>query len=705
MESQVDYMARYLFEPFSEDYYRLMNQTGVKHAFPRAEGNDNFNSVWDGDVAPDGTFYFPLSSEAGKSDHTKLVRYDLETNAIVDCFYAGDVILPHPRHLPDSKLHTSINFLPDGRLIATTHSTDRAKHHSEWMPFGHHNHVWEGFPGSHILVYDPRTGRAENWGIPVPRESIYGAKYDPVHDALYMIGFMRGHVYRYSLHSRQVKDLGKAAELFCYRLVLGADGHIYGVTKTGCAFRINTETEELEDLGYRFPEEPGNWGHNTWYRYMACGFNHHSGEFMYIVLPFSGTLYKLQFATLKISPVGPMLDADGFIPPPSERSSFLLETMAMDKEGVLWYPLTQQVLELAPEATMRYHLPYYLMRWDVDHGQAPECLGVIGSTTRVLSHPTEMAIDEERDKMYCVSLGRGFGADGPNVLAVDLAAFREHMYTPGPITEDPVLQPVAFTEEQIAARRKQTSYVGEEVTANNPFAAFPIRDCFPLRIWREVPPANVEDTKAIGMCYDDGDLLHVLTGRTLCAETARYVFQIKGREILKRLDFGEVETSYRAWLLDHILPGKLEFDREVKLPEATGRRYRAVASAAAEWNGHRQIVGTMDALVAIVQGDRVYSLGHAAAYGPVQCMCTNADKTKLWGVAGDPEDMGYVFYYDDEVGLRQLGIVYYNAPGFYGPTASNELSSIVLNHAEDTLAIGSIDRLSTIHVVSLAPPA
>ena len=98
-----------------------------------------------------------------------------------------------------------------------------------------------------------------------------------------------------------------------------------------------------------------------------------------------------------------------------------------------------------------------------------------------------------------------------------------------------------------------------------------------------------------------------------------------------------------------------------------------------------------------------YSLGNAAAYGPIRCMCTNQAKTKLWGVAGDPEDMGYVFTYDDEEGLRQLGIINYNSHGFYGTTASNELSSIALNHAEDTLAIGSIDRISTVHIVNLRP--
>ena len=236
-------MSNYLFQPFSDDYYRLINQKGVRQAFPKDEGNEDYNTCWDGAVSPDGTFYFSLSSEGGNSMHAKLNRYDREKNEIVDCFNAGDLILPNPRNLPASKLHTSINFLPDGRVIGTTHSTDRAPQHQEWMPFGHHNHVWEGFPGSHILVYDPKTGRSENWGIPVPHESIYGAKYDPKHNALYMIGFMRGHVYRYSLDTKKVKDLGKAAELYCYRMELGADGNIYAATKTGCAFRINTETE------------------------------------------------------------------------------------------------------------------------------------------------------------------------------------------------------------------------------------------------------------------------------------------------------------------------------------------------------------------------------------------------------------------------------------------------------------------------------
>ena len=82
-------------------------------------------------------------------------------------------------------------------------------------------------------------------------------------------------------------------------------------------------------------------------------------------------------------------------------------------------------------------------------------------------------------------------------------------------------------------------------------------------------------------------------------------------------------------------------------------------------------------------------------------MCTNAAKTKLWGVAGDEEDMGYIFTYDDTEGLRQLGILSYNSVGFYRPTESNVLSSIVLSHDEKTLAVGSADRIATVHIIEL----
>ena len=39
--------------------------------------------------------------------------------------------------------------------------------------------MWEGFMGSNVLIYDSDTNEVEDLGIPVPRESIYEAKYIP----------------------------------------------------------------------------------------------------------------------------------------------------------------------------------------------------------------------------------------------------------------------------------------------------------------------------------------------------------------------------------------------------------------------------------------------------------------------------------------------------------------------------------------------
>lgn len=694
-------MTNYVFERFTDDYYRLINQTGVKQAEPKEEGNEKFNTCWDGAVSPDGEFYFTLSSEAGRSEHAKLNRYDFEKVEIVDCFRARDLILPNDRRLPASKLHTSINFLNDGRVIATTHSTDKAPQHKEWMPFGHHNHVWEGFPGSHILVYDPKTGKSENWGIPVPQESIYGAKFDPKHNRLYMIGFMRGHVYSYSIDTKKVTDLGKAAELYCYRLSLGADGNIYGCTKSGFFFRINTELNKLEDLNYQVSEYPGNYVNNTWYRYLTCARNHPSGKFMYMMNLCANDLLKLDFETLEITKVGNRTPKDGLFELPNEFSSHCSDAFVIDKYNVLWYNLYVWTVKSTEDIT--FAGINYLIRWDIENNKEPECMGVIGTEERPHRITTELEIDVEADVIFCVDVGRGFGKDGPSVLSIELSKYREKMYEPGPVSQDPTLRPRELTEEEKIARDiRLKKNVGEEVTADNPFQAFPIEDCYPVRIWREVPHTEIEESKVIGMCYDEKDILHVLTGASLSADTASYVFKIKYREVIERLDFSTLDPDYKKWLLDNILPGELKFNKDVKLPEATGRRYRAVASASVEWNGGREIVGTEDALLAIIDSnDKVFSLGNAAAYGPIHCMCTNKAKTKLWGVAGDSEDMGYVFYYDDETGLRQLGIINYNTHGYYGTTASNELSSIVLNNAEDTLAIGSIDRISTVHVVDL----
>jgi len=219
---------------------------------------------------------------------------------------------------------------------------------------------------------------------------------------------------------------------------------------------------------------------------------------------------------------------------------------------------------------------------------------------------------------------------------------------------------------------------------------------------------EVEDSKVIGMAFDKKSKdyrwkLHVVSGRSGDFDTAAFVLELVDGVVTKTTRFAEIDEKYKDWLRKNILPQPLQFDESVKLPEATGRRYRAKASCVVDWNNDRKFVGTLDALAAIVNPDgSVFSLGNAAAYGPIRSMCTNKAKTKLWGVAGDDEDLGYVFEYDDVKGLRQRGIINYNIPNYFdGPTVANVLSSVCLSPDEKYLAIGSADRIAEIHVMVL----
>jgi len=698
----------------------------------------------------DGTMYMaPTDERVGIGAHTRLVSYDYDKDEFKLCVEVEKLILPHPLQMPHSKLHTSINFLPDGTVIATTHTTAGPAHHPSWMPLAHVDHVWDGFAGSNIIHYDPKTGHAENWGVPVPRESIYGACYDPKHNCLYMIGFMRGHVYCFDIDTRTVKDLGKQAEIFNFRLHLGPDGNIYSMSKSGCLYRVNTETRELEDLNWRVPAYPGLNSHNTHYRYMVKGQNLDDHRFV-----FSGNgvpeFFLFDTDTLTVTHLGKRAPFD-------HTSDFNanqphIESFAMDKYGVIWYTLKGY-----PQLPIRddfYHYPsaLFLLRWDIKNGGKPECLGIMDTVKHEVPVTYDITYDKFRDVLYFegsgyVEKGVKYEVAPLGIMAIDLAQFRQHMYEPGPVYECKV---TPFTEEEIAAAK---AYVkrdsgGEEVNTANPVTCFPISDITPLRLWRRVPHTEIPESKVIGLAWD-GDCVYGTCGDN---GVVKYAFKIvpqpykvyASREEAERDDeyivmgsifdgmkdmntwideagnfcvetpacyayrfewikpIGEVCDGRRKWMEANLLPGPVNIDPSVKLPEVVGRRYLSKATATALWHDGSIAVGTADAMFAMVRGRRAFSFGNCASLGPVRCMCTNAARTKLYGVAGHELSLSVIFSFDEDEGLKQLGVVNYNSEGFIdGPSASNILSSIVLSPDEKYLAVGGADRIGAVHIIKL----
>ena len=734
---------------------RLINQAGTRH-HTRIEMDgleEGYNSCWDMRCSPyDGKMYFaPTFETAGH--HTRLVEYDFEADKFRLLWRAEDSLLPYAKQMPHSKLHTSINFLPDGTIIATTHTTAAAPGHPEWMPLSHIDHAWEGFPGSYILHFDPKTGSVENLGLPALRESIYGSCYDPKYNALYMIGFMRGHVYRYSLDDKSVKDLGKAAEIFNYRLHLGPDGHIYAMNKAGYLYRINVDTQKLEGLNWTAPMYPESVQNNTWYRYLSQGCNISDHEFVFVNST-GEDLFKFDCNTKQVTSMGKRSPYDQTSD--LGRSPLGLDEIAMDSEGVLWYALCgHQQEQPEPDENgncdfWHFPSPQFLIRWDVKSGKGPEYMGIIGTPDWQSDTAYCFCCDPVHDILYMIGAGhRKRGADPKEgdlgIFMIDLREFRKHMYEKGPVLD---LKATPYTEEEVEKAKNYTrSFAGEEVTANNPSTLFPMSSVTPVRLWRTVPTENIEGSKVRQLAWDadgtvwglSGDgkdeyLFHIIPtpysvypSQEAAEEDGRY-FQIRsifgrrkprcfeenGQYYVENpsafawsVDFvtpvEKADAGKLAWVRDCGLPGKIaDLPEGIKLPSVIGRNYLAVATATAPWSRGRIAVGTGDAMFAVVDGSRVFSYGNAASLGPVRCMTVNAARTKLWGVAGYENSVSTVFSFDEQNGLKQLAILTYNSPyGLDGPTAANLLTSIALSPDETTLAIGGGDRLGSVHMIKL----
>ena len=192
-------------------------------------------------------------------------------------------------------------------------------------------------------------------------------------------------------------------------------------TKSGYLWRVNVDTEKLEDLNWRVPEYSGNYVNNTWYRYMSHAHNVDDHTMLFIPLC-ADEIFSFDTNTLKVSSIGRRANFDEFVDyMPTTKA---INEFAIDKHGVLWYVMGMWAVQ-KPENDFRiYATTRYLMRWDYLNGGQPELLGAVGTAGHMQQVTTGVCIDRKRDILHMVGGHEG----GLSVISVDLGKFRPHMY-------------------------------------------------------------------------------------------------------------------------------------------------------------------------------------------------------------------------------------------------------------------------------------
>jgi hypothetical protein len=651
-------------------FFEMMPREAVRAAyFPQGIPH---NSIWDMHRTPEGRFFVSLCAEGLVSASAELHEYFPAEGRFSRCFRAAEVCRVGPRAIPPSKIHTSIDVMNDGRLIMATHTTAPAPGHPAWMIEGYYTHQWEGYAGSHLLVYDPGNGQVTNLGIPAPRESIYGGCYDPRHHAYYMSGYLRGHLYRYDCRSQEITDFGQMSECSTFRLARGPDGHIYTSTTSGWVLKIDVDQRRIIDLNYQFPGPPGLLDRKQ-FTFAATG---PDGRF-YMAHNISDRLVALDTKTGKFEDMGSVDPC----PPGPKTFPRNVAGMAFDDEGRLWYGLASAVNGI--QGTW-----VHLAEWDLKSGGRPHVHGLLGTAERTVYYSGDMI--QAGNTLYLSDTNHG--PDAPGMLVIDLALVKAKSGQAREISRDPhayvyLDDRLTCTPLPLAAERLKP-YVEdiEKTDETNRFmagnqAAIQAETIQVIRLWRLLEPEKSGVTA-----------LRWLDGATLAGDcTWPHSFIIRE---------GQVEIT------DRIAPTEVEAEpipavlKGLTLPHRPGRQHRAALSCWAEWNGGRYLVGTLDGLLAIVNGSSgtVYSLGAVGVHGPIRALTTDPSRSKAYGVAGDQSDLGLCFYYDDVQGVRELGRALAGPTRPCGLACSCVLSAIALSPDGTCLAIGAADRLGTVYL-------
>lgn len=679
----------------TREYFRSMvSQRGIKQTF--YDGPAEYNASWDYNVSPDKKHFISICAEGPKTD-AMMYEYIPETCELKPCLDTKKDVMLYPRTIRPSKIHTCISFMEDGKVIMNNHTTAGAPAHPDWMVEAYWNHNCEGYPGSNVFIYDPKTGKTEDLGIPVPRESIYGGGYDPIHRAYYFTGYFRGHGYRLDIDTRKVTDYGQVTEFSTYFHIKGPDGNIYFSTNKGRMCRYNVHTQSVDMLNAKIPSygEGELARNNNVLAYAAIG----PDNKIYLCAHRNRLVYAYDIEKDCLETIGdPVPDwyADKF------EGLYMIFGMDFDSKGVLWYGL--KILGNC----MRF------ISWDIFNGGKPVDHGIVGTVEHAAWNFCQAHI--YNDVFYGSTTNHA--VDGPAMIEIDLKTAMEDVDKPRERAWDKIVYrgtedmdiypgeeklsgPAALdaTGGPLAAHKRIKPISGGFAFADgilrkkqrgNQFA-LRTKDYYVTKIWETL---GVENSQVYEISHDENGNVIAISGNA----EGYYRNVVKDGELIsyEKIDYTPKDTSAIE-----------EKYKDVILPAQAGRSWIAKATCEAELADGSMLVGTKAGGLAIVKDGKPFMLGFVSDTGAIHDLTSSPDKKTVYGVCGDKEDMGLVFSYSMEMGIVCHGMIFFENGASSKDGVGVSCEPCCIDYAPDgkSIAIGVRDRLGCVYEYYFADPS
>lgn len=270
--------TRTLNVPDGKDYHgrKLIAKT-YNSGF--ADAHDTYNGMGTGS---DGKIYYVLSSERYDVGG-QMYSFDPKTKKLTHVGDLTEVCGEKGKNtIVQGKSH--VNFVEaNGKLYFSTHigyySIVDGKETWGIPPAG-----WKPYPGGHLLSYDLKTGRFEDFGVAPGKEGVLASAMDTRRGRLFGLTWSSGSFFRYDLAKKDWKDFGKMCaegedgtganyRTVCRSIAVDLDdGSAYFTTSEGTIMRYRADKDSVEPVagenmikdyfGLYDPISPGHMGYN-----------------------------------------------------------------------------------------------------------------------------------------------------------------------------------------------------------------------------------------------------------------------------------------------------------------------------------------------------------------------------------------------------------------------------------------------------------